>query len=306
MLTTPTKLPLPIPRHGHGFICELKEGLRAGEFARQWADLGGAVGIASFMREQSIPDLDWLCRRLGKLYKISASKAERQERFSELLILLCPLDPRKPTESPNPNTAPFERDRRPLRKLYGHLVRACTDEVSQQWYPAAGWEDRMRQYLPATHADQVNYRQQQLEKCFSGRCLDLGPVDGIIDKDKRFAMDLLARVANQDPKNFDLEPARFLDSLALPLAKHWWRRGRDTRNTSGCGLCSWTVSTNGRNSERSAMFSRLMTWKITRSTVTSIAGGGSCGTLGYFGILEPRKSNTHGPKPSSRGCGRHS
>ncbi|KAK3321516.1 hypothetical protein B0T19DRAFT_445273 [Cercophora scortea] len=193
------------------------------EFLPTWNVLGGAPGIAALMRELSVVDVDFLCHVLGATSTAGAARAERQEKFSELLRLLCKLNSDAPdSDSEHDNV---EHDPRPLREPYKRIVKACSTEVCMQWDREETWTPAEKQRFRMSHPEA--YREKMLEAFFSSttRTLDINTLEPLMKRNRRLAENVLARIVKLDAREWTLGSSEdFLSKLVLPLAMHLARR----------------------------------------------------------------------------------
>ncbi|KAK3684328.1 hypothetical protein B0T22DRAFT_470099 [Podospora appendiculata] len=191
------------------------------QFLPTWSVLGGAPGIAALMRELSVADVDFLCHVLGATSTAGAARAEREVRFSELLRLLCKLDP-DATDSEHDGV---ERDPRPLRESYKRLVKACSTEVCMHWDREEIWTPAEKQRFRMSHPDA--YQDEMLGAFFSSttKTLDINTLEPLMKRSRRLTEDVLARIAELDAKQWRLGKSEdFLAKLVLPLTMHLAKR----------------------------------------------------------------------------------
>ncbi|KAK1829301.1 hypothetical protein QBC39DRAFT_357180 [Podospora conica] len=227
------------------------------DFDKAWNAFGAAPGIAALMRSLSLDDVDRLCRALGK--DLSASKfssaalAKRQQAVSQLLDLLSPLDPSRPTVSdPLPlvhDPRPFEdlyahfipacteqaRDPRPLDHLYAHLVPACTEQAREQWWI----KQNPGKQMPKPSLPYPQWLEPGQEAKFHAD-IDLGSqkykIDGmkwLLNHERKPLVDIAQCIAKADVQDLEIKPAVFFHANILSpavrtLSRKKWPPGTHT------------------------------------------------------------------------------
>ncbi|KAK4182335.1 hypothetical protein QBC35DRAFT_536534 [Podospora australis] len=181
-------------------------------FSPVWTALGGALGIASLMRELSVDDVKLVCLTLGATAMAPGCRSERQQKMADLYALLCPTDPNA------------DRDARPLRRFYHLLVRACTPEVGRKWLlerrTSLDWVDsNIVRRIQLAHA--TIYREEDLRDAFSqpDHMLKIKDLQVYMDHDRQFRIRVLKHLATCSPYSLKLDDAHLITTFLLePIA----------------------------------------------------------------------------------------
>ncbi|KAM7214296.1 hypothetical protein V8F06_010347 [Rhypophila decipiens] len=220
----------------------------ASDFRPTWDVLGGPAGVATLMQTLNLKDLTRLCRVLGDTYRFAGARDVREQEMSQLLRLLCDLDPDKPNCDPG---ATIIRDPRlpAIRHLYEQIVKACGIDVRVEWIP-----DKTRPtYVPPTilqvlghcprRPDSAMIQTRILQQVFDEKNkrvrLSVFPMQypndcsfiNMVLKDHSFINMFLKRLAEEIPcdRRFD-QPEDFFRKLASPNAS-WLQNRRRSSST---------------------------------------------------------------------------
>ncbi|KAK4208376.1 hypothetical protein QBC37DRAFT_78929 [Rhypophila decipiens] len=220
----------------------------ASDFRPTWDVLGGPAGVATLMQTLNLKDLARLCRVLGDTYRFAGARDVREQEMSELLRLLCDLDPDKP--KCDPGTTIIRDPQLPaIRHLYEQIVKACGIDVRVEWIS----EKTRPTYVPPTilqvlghyprRADSSMIQTRILQQVFDEKNkivrLSVFPIQypndrsfiNMLLKDRSFINMFLERLAEEIPCDWRFDrPEDFFRKLASPNAS-WLQNRRRSSST---------------------------------------------------------------------------
>ncbi|KAM7190397.1 hypothetical protein V8F33_009513 [Rhypophila sp. PSN 637] len=221
----------------------------ASDFRPTWDVLGGPAGVSSLMKTLNLKDLARLCRVLGDTYRFAGARDAREQEMSQLLRLLCDLDPDKP--NCNSGVTIIRDPRLPaIRHVYEQIVKACGIDMRVDWIP----DKRRPTYVPPTilqvlgHcpscADSAMIQARILQQVFDEKHktvrLSVFPMRYPCDrsfintllKDRSFINMFLKRLAEEIPCDWKFDrPEDFFRKLASPNAS-WLQNRRRSSSTN--------------------------------------------------------------------------
>ncbi|KAK3990826.1 hypothetical protein QBC44DRAFT_394184 [Cladorrhinum sp. PSN332] len=191
-------------------------------FTKLWDALGGAHGLASLMREMSVFHVRSLCHVLGTAITNPRQIPERQQALSELLNLLCPLDP---SDSESGSKL---RDPRPLQPAYMRLVRGCTPELTRRWLESnkAKWDEKDIQWFRTVHG--IIWRDQDLKDLLllpESEVVRLHRLEWYMERDRKFTAHVLKTIVECPSPGLKVDKRDMIDQLILPMARYIHRPG---------------------------------------------------------------------------------
>ena len=265
-------------------ITSLGKALRAGpEFRAAWAALGGAVGVAAVMRELSVNDVESVCCVLSQTGRREDEfGTEREEAISELFGLVY----KRRLEGVDAQAREPHRDERPLRRVYGQLLKACTPKVRDQWRRNEKPSEKPKE--AKAKVPYPNYvdpgQDEKVEAPVPPRSAS-ARLDGVAwllseGKLKDFQAEIVEKIDACDAKDLKIDAPKFLAELLLPLCKGSarWKLANGVRDkiwglVLAC-IKRWPDLAHELDFERDGLLSRAIRWWNYAPTADRHLGAG--------------------------------
>ncbi|KAI1324616.1 hypothetical protein F5Y16DRAFT_380333 [Xylariaceae sp. FL0255] len=94
------------------------------KWSQAWGEAGGTAGLLYLLSRASVKEVDFFCRIVKVCNRRGKKSTEREAAIEELVKALLPQH--------YPSTELRTRDKRPLQKCYGHLLRACSSDFVEK------------------------------------------------------------------------------------------------------------------------------------------------------------------------------
>jgi len=190
-------------------------------FAPAWGAVGGAQGLADLMVGYSVVEVKQLCIALGHTGSALRVREERQQRLTELALLL--LGQQNPHDEPA--TEAGRPDPRPFGQFYEKIVPGCTNEMIMQWENRDhDWSRGVKTMLLRVHTSR--YEEKFLNEIFSPKdtTVDFASGKHLFSRNMPLSERILTKLI--ESRGDARVPDDFLRSFAHPLLAYLFRRRR--------------------------------------------------------------------------------